>query len=550
MARRLSNAGQNPPTNAESSSPSVPRKRPELQDRIREGAVSSVQDYDHTTNENTPLLGHQLQRNDSFSSNSTKNTVEEEHSSVSSMLWYEAGMVAKYALPVFGLNVMEYSLVVVSVLSIGRISTAALAAITLGEMTVNVTGLSIILGFASALDTLLPSAWTSDQPTLVGLWSQRMMVVMTVALVPIIALWLNSESVLLLLKQEPEVARLASVYIRWMCLGLPAFTFNPLRGLFTVPGYIIVVVAPINAIINYLLVWGPEVIRLGFIGAPIATSTSYYIVSVCYIIYGAYYAPKEAWHPITMSMFNNLWLIIKLGLAGVVQTASEWWAWDILALIASQLGSDVVLAAQSVLVVTSSSTWQAPFAISIAASIRIGNLLGERKATRAGAAAKASILLGLVVAGVFCAILFIFRTRWSYLFNKDPNVAALVTTVLPLMALFQVFDATGAVTSGILRARGKQVTGAILNISAYYVLGIPIGALLAFEFHFGLKGLWIGLTAALIWCSAVGVVLSIWTPDWNEEVRKVLARLEEGKRSEQASEYDPEEGLRSRDEEE
>jgi MATE family multidrug resistance protein len=62
----------------------------------------------------------------------------------------------------------------VSVVSIGHISTTALAAISLGSMTASVTGYSVILGLTSALDTVLPSAWTSNQPQLVGLWAQRM----------------------------------------------------------------------------------------------------------------------------------------------------------------------------------------------------------------------------------------------------------------------------------------------------------------------------------------------------------------------------------------
>ncbi len=61
-----------------------------------------------------------------------------------------------------------------SVISIGHISTTALAAISLGSMTASVTGFSIVQGLASALDTLLPPAWTSSEPQLVGLWAQRM----------------------------------------------------------------------------------------------------------------------------------------------------------------------------------------------------------------------------------------------------------------------------------------------------------------------------------------------------------------------------------------
>ena len=43
---------------------------------------------------------------------------------------------------------------------------------------------------------------------------------------PIMAIWINSEALLLLLKQDPDVARLAALYLRWSLLGLPAYTFN------------------------------------------------------------------------------------------------------------------------------------------------------------------------------------------------------------------------------------------------------------------------------------------------------------------------------------
>jgi len=67
----------------------------------------------------------------------------------------------------------QYSLLVAGTVSIGHLSTKALAAATLGSMTASVTGLSIMQGFLSSLDTLLPSAWTSSNPQLVGLWCQR-----------------------------------------------------------------------------------------------------------------------------------------------------------------------------------------------------------------------------------------------------------------------------------------------------------------------------------------------------------------------------------------
>jgi len=83
------------------------------------------------------------------------------------------------------------------------------------------------------------------------------------------------------------------------------------------------------------LVWGPPPFRLGFIGAPIATAISFNLISLLSIIYGVFFTPKTAWHPLSLRMFKSLGVIVNLGLSGVGQTASEWWAWELVALAAS-----------------------------------------------------------------------------------------------------------------------------------------------------------------------------------------------------------------------
>lgn len=93
-------------------------------------------------------------------------------------------------------------------------------------MTAAVTSFSILQGLATALDTLLPAAWTSVDPSRVGLWTQRMCVVMAVSMIPMIALWLNIEGVLLFLHQEPEVANLAAQYLRCLTIGIPGYAAN------------------------------------------------------------------------------------------------------------------------------------------------------------------------------------------------------------------------------------------------------------------------------------------------------------------------------------
>ncbi|KAF8873553.1 hypothetical protein CPB85DRAFT_1233350, partial [Mucidula mucida] len=58
---------------------------------------------------------------------------------------------------------------------------------------------------------------------------------------------------------------------------------------------------------------------------------------------------------------------------------------------------------------------------------------------------------------------------------------------------------------------------------------IPLALLLTFKAHMGLHGLWLGLTVSLVYCAVFGSLLCLRT-DWQHEVDKVMARLEEEKK--------------------
>lgn len=176
------------------------------------------------------------------------------------------------------------------------------------------------------------------------------------------------------MRQEPEVAHLASVYLRWASLGLPAYAFNAIsRRYFQSQGrrsrtYLTMCLLTLHSdrpirrsntyhswrsarqrlaqlparfapfglpctfrILTAHVVWGPEPIRLGFIGAPIATAVSFNLISLMSIIYGVFFVPQTAWHPLTMRCFTSLGVLVQLGLSGVGQVASEWWSWELVA---------------------------------------------------------------------------------------------------------------------------------------------------------------------------------------------------------------------------
>ncbi|KAG6847975.1 hypothetical protein H0H93_004440 [Arthromyces matolae] len=336
------------------------------------------------------------------------------------MFWEELWTIPRYVWPVLGAQWLEYSMIAANIITIGHFSTTALAAISLGTMTANVTGLSVLYGLSTGLDTILPAAFTSPHPQLVGLWSQRMGIIMACALVPISIVWYNAETIFIALNQDPEVSRLSAVYLRWLSIGLPSLSFNIIsrryfqsQRLFKAQTMIMLYVAPITVIANYLLVWGPEPIRLGFIGAPIATLISYYLASILLFVYGRYFIAPTA-YPQSISLQEKLTRFLKA-------------------------------------------------------------------------------------------------------------VISLAASTIPVIALYQIPSGLAQVGAAYMRVRGLQALGALINLSGFFMFGIPLGMWLAFRCGVGLAGLWIGLTVGLA-INSLNLIFCWLRTDWTEEVAKATER--------------------------
>ncbi|KAJ7337405.1 hypothetical protein DFH08DRAFT_915818 [Mycena albidolilacea] len=357
-------------------------------------------------------------------------------------------------------------------------------------MTVSVSGFSIIQGLSSALDNVLPS------PTMVGIWTHRMG--LNLCFQPMFMVWFEAEPILLWLRQDLEVARLAAICLHWVSIGLPVYAFNCILQqyfrLFTVLTRIIMIVPPLSLLLNWLM----GIAHWPFIFSLIPTF-QIASASTMYDIYLTFFVETEpTWtrrargiHPVCRQSFQNLGILFHFALS---QTASEWI-------------SPLALATQS-----------GPFALGITLSVRIGNLLGEGLASHTKITTNASIALSLAFATFTCTLFLLFRNKWVYIFNNDPSVVSLVAAILLLVGQFQFFfDGTAAVTGGILRVRGKQVRQCILH---HWAPGI----FLTFnpKVMLGLYGLWISLRLSLVYCMFFGMWFCVRTlMDWDEEVCKV-----------------------------
>ena len=293
------------------------------------------------------------------------------------------------------------------------------------------------------------------------------------------------------------------------------------------PGtYVLLITSPVNALLNYLFVYP---FKMGLLGAPVATGVSYWLSFLLLLAYARYVKGWESWGGWSRKCLRNTGTFARLAGLGVIHVGTEWWAFEIVALAAGRLGT-IPLAAQSVIMTSDGLMNTIPFGVGVAASARVGNLLGARDAKGASRAANTAAWLSMILGAVVLVILMGSKEHFAKIFNDDPAVVKLTAEVLPFVALFQIADGLNGSCGGSLRGMGRQHIGAAVNLVSYYCGALPLGIWLAFH-GWGLEGLWVGQCIALYIVGALEWIIVAFS-NWDHQVDKAFERMDDGERME------------------
>lgn len=483
--------------------------------------------------ESAPLL-------QSFPSEATLANLEptliDDETSISrlSIISQETKWLVASAIPLSFSYLCQSSFAFVSMLSVGKLGVNELAAASLAVMLINFIVLMPCIGLACALETFCTAAYTASRDkTQVGFHMQRGLIAVTLQLIPTMLLFVCIDPLLQLLGQTPEVAELCGVFLRvWMLGSWPLVAFECLKryvqaqGIMQASTWVMAIVAPLHLFNSYALVWSPR-LGLGFVGAPLATAISSWLMLGLLTAYIAASRAREAWGGFTLRLcMEGIWEFYRLAIPSAAMMACSWAAFELVTLGSSAFGP-VALAAQACVFSAISLTYQTPAAIGAAAAARIGNALGQGKQRRARYASFVSIALGYLVGMVCSILLFLNRRRWGYIFSDDPQVVDLCCTLIPYFAAVQTYDGMNGLVAGVMRALGKQGLGATLAFPSFWLIAIPIGFYLAMgPPQMEVVGLWVGLAIGVIAYSVVQQLYILFCIDWRHEVKACLARLD------------------------
>uniref|UniRef100_A0A674KII6 Solute carrier family 47 member 2 n=1 Tax=Terrapene triunguis TaxID=2587831 RepID=A0A674KII6_9SAUR len=275
----------------------------------------------------------------------------------------------------------------------------------------------------------------------VGTILQRGTLILLLCCFPCWALFINTEQILLLVRQDPEVSRLgvcSSLYSSM--LRVTHSPRNQGDGCLTLrTGLSPRAESPTGFLCPFCR------------GSAWANTIAQYTQAIFLFLYiVAKKLHVETWGGWSSECLQEWDTFIALAVPSMLMICIEWWTYEI----------------GSFLIVVLNQGYMYPWGIAV--SIQVGNALGAGNIEEAKRSSTTSMLC------------------------TGREIIALVAWVMPVYVAVHVFEAGCCITSGVLRGVGKQKIGAILNAVGYYAVGLPLGSVLLFVARIGMIGTNIG----------------------------------------------------------
>ena len=193
---------------------------------------------------------------------------------------------------------------------------------------------------------------------------------------------------------------------------------------------------------------------------------------------------------------------------------AEWWAFELLTVIAGRLGTHE-LAAQTMCLQIVAILFMISVGIQEATGALIGNSIGANNVSLAYRFFWMTLKFTVVLTLALSALTIILRVPITHLFTQDEELIVMVAPLMVLTGFNFLADGIAGYLAGPIRALGLQKKACYIALVCYWLVGIPLSCVLAFKCDWGVTGLLSGLLVALV-LSVIFYFFLILKTDWRQ----------------------------------
>ncbi|MBA0852073.1 hypothetical protein Goshw_000903 [Gossypium schwendimanii] len=440
----------------------------------------------------------------------------------SKKLWIVAGPAIFSKFSTFGVTIISQAFV-------GHIGPTELAAFSLCCTVLFRFGNGVLIGMASALETLCGQAFGAKRYHMLAIYLQRSWLLLFLTTSCLLPLFIFTTKILIALGQDEKIAIVAGYIGHWfifimfsMIISLTCQMFLQSQSKNMVIAYLAAFSIGTHICLSWLLTMKLD---YGLNGALLSTILAYWIPNIGQLIFVTCGGCKDTWKGFSMLAFKDLWPFVKLCLSSGAMPCLELWYNTILVLLTGNL-KNAEIAIDAFAICLNINAWQMMISLGFlaAASVRVSNELGRGSSKSVKFSIMTITLTSLCIGCVTFVLFLCLRGRLAYVFTESEEVGNTVVDLSPLLACSILLDSVQPVLCGIAIGAGWQSSVAWVNIASFYLIGIPIGAVLGYVFNMEVKGVWVGMLLG-IFVQALVLIIIIWKTDWDKQVLLAQSRV-------------------------
>lgn len=435
----------------------------------------------------------------------------------------ELKVLSRLAWPLLIAQVTQTLMGVSDTIMAGRYSSIDMAAVAIG-VGISLPMLVFIQGISLALTPVISRLDGAKQVTKVANNVWQMMYLMLIFSCMALLCLVLLPSLISLIDMSEEVSSKSLGYLTYVFLAAPGFAIyqclrNYCEGLsLTRPTMVIMGTGlVVNIPANYILINGlfgmPE---LGGVGCGVATMIVIYVMAFATFLYTFSAKKLKKYNVYEKPIKPNsteIYGLLKMGLPIAFTLIFEVTLFAIVAVLLAPFGA-LTVASHQVALNVSSLIFMLPLSIGLALAIRIGFLIGEGRSEQAKQTYFAGLLLAVSTVFVTATTILLFNEEIAALYSNEAALIKAAASLLILAALFQFSDAIQVVSANALRGYKDMTAMFIISFIAYWLIGFPVGIVLAMTDlivpKMAAAGFWIGFISGL----SVAAVMTVSRVRW------------------------------------